>query len=128
MTSASSPALNAGLLASWEAGNRVCRSVAASEQGNNRNYGIAQVPRPASAGGFREPSGSRATVQWPGQEITDHPRFSSLPLKLHKKAVIADRLPGLPTRHKELTIRPRRHESREALTDAGACLAGDLPK
>jgi hypothetical protein len=44
---------------------------------------------------------------------------AALPLKRQKKAVIADRLPDLPTRRKELTIRlrARRCEWCDTLTD-----------
>jgi group II intron reverse transcriptase/maturase len=48
----------------------------------------------------------QATVERPGRKplVT---RFGGIPLKRQKKAVITDRLPDLPTRRKELTIRLR---------------------
>jgi Type II intron maturase len=48
----------------------------------------------------------QATVERPGRNplVT---RFGGIPLKRQKKAVITDRLPDLPTRRKELTIRLR---------------------
>jgi len=60
----------------------------------------------------------QATVERPGRKplVT---RFGGIPLKRQKKAVITDRLPDLPTRRKELTIRlrARRCEWCDALTD-----------
>ena len=48
----------------------------------------------------------QATVERPGRKslVT---RFGGIPLKRQKKAAITDRLPDLPTRRKELTIRLR---------------------
>jgi hypothetical protein len=48
----------------------------------------------------------QATVERPGRKplVT---RFGGIPLKRQNKAVITDRLPDLPTRRKELTIRLR---------------------
>jgi hypothetical protein len=48
----------------------------------------------------------QATVERPGRKplVT---RFGGIPLKRQKKAVITDRVPDLPTRRKELTIRLR---------------------
>ena len=60
----------------------------------------------------------QATVERPGRKplVT---RFGGIPLKRQKKAVIADRLPALPTRRKELTqrLRIRRCEWCDTLTD-----------
>jgi hypothetical protein len=60
----------------------------------------------------------QATVERPGRKplVT---RFGGIPLKRQKKAVITDRLPDLPTRRKELTIRlrARRCEWCDTLTD-----------
>jgi group II intron reverse transcriptase/maturase len=60
----------------------------------------------------------QATVERPGRKplVT---RFGGIPLKRQKKAAIADRLPALPTRRKELTqrLRTRRCEWCDMLTD-----------
>jgi group II intron reverse transcriptase/maturase len=60
----------------------------------------------------------QATVERPGRKplVT---RFGGIPLKRQKKAILADRLPALPTRRKELTqrLRTRRCEWCDTLTD-----------